>query len=52
MDTLADDESLLESGILDSFGIIERELRDSVASTVYSGTVELNTVIISKLLGL
>jgi alkylation response protein AidB-like acyl-CoA dehydrogenase len=31
---------------------IERELRDSVASTIYSGTVELNTVIISKLLGL
>ncbi len=31
---------------------VERELRDSVASTIYSGTVELNTVIISKLLGL
>jgi len=31
---------------------IERELRDSVASTIYSGTVELNTVIVSKLLGL
>ena len=31
---------------------VERELRDSVASTIYSGTVELNTVIISKLLRL
>ncbi len=31
---------------------IERELRDSAASTIYSGTVELNTEIISKLLGL
>lgn len=31
---------------------VERELRDSIASTIYSGTVELNTLIISKLLGL
>jgi alkylation response protein AidB-like acyl-CoA dehydrogenase len=31
---------------------LERELRDSVASTIYSGTVELNTLIISRLLGL
>ena len=31
---------------------IERELRDSVASTIYSGTVELNTEIIARLLGL
>jgi alkylation response protein AidB-like acyl-CoA dehydrogenase len=31
---------------------IERELRDSIAGTIYSGTVELNTVIIGKLLGL
>lgn len=31
---------------------VERELRDSVASTIYSGTVELNTVVIGKLLGL
>lgn len=31
---------------------IERELRDSIASTIYSGTVEVNTMIIAKLLGL
>jgi alkylation response protein AidB-like acyl-CoA dehydrogenase len=31
---------------------IERELRDSIASTIYSGTVELNSVIIAKLLRL
>lgn len=31
---------------------VERELRDAVAATIYSGTVELNTAIISRLLGL
>ena len=31
---------------------IERELRDSAASTIYSGKVELNTEIIARLLGL
>jgi alkylation response protein AidB-like acyl-CoA dehydrogenase len=31
---------------------LERDLRDSVAGTLYSGTVELNALIISKLLGL
>lgn len=31
---------------------IERDLRDSIASTIYSGTVEINTMIIAKLLGL
>jgi alkylation response protein AidB-like acyl-CoA dehydrogenase len=31
---------------------IERELRDSIASTIYSGTVELNSAIIAKLLRL
>lgn len=31
---------------------IERDLRDSIASTIYSGTTEMNMVIIAKLLGL
>jgi hypothetical protein len=31
---------------------IERDLRDSIASTIYSGTTELNVVIITRLLGL
>jgi hypothetical protein len=31
---------------------IERDLRDSIASTIYSGTSEINTMIIAKLLGL
>jgi alkylation response protein AidB-like acyl-CoA dehydrogenase len=31
---------------------IERDLRDSVASTIYSGTSEIQRNIISKLLGL
>jgi L-prolyl-PCP dehydrogenase len=31
---------------------VERDLRDSIASTIYSGTVELNTQIIAKLAGL
>ena len=31
---------------------IERDLRDSIASTIYSGTAEMNLVIIAKLLGL
>lgn len=31
---------------------IERDLRDSMASTVYSGTSEMNLLIISRLLGL
>jgi alkylation response protein AidB-like acyl-CoA dehydrogenase len=31
---------------------IERDLRDSIAATIYSGTVEMNLLIIAKLLGL
>jgi hypothetical protein len=31
---------------------IERDLRDSIASTIYSGTAELNMMIIARLLGL
>jgi alkylation response protein AidB-like acyl-CoA dehydrogenase len=31
---------------------IEKDLRDSIASTIYSGTSEINTMIIAKLLGL
>lgn len=31
---------------------IERDLRDSIASTIYSGTSEMNQLIIAKLLGL
>ena len=31
---------------------IERDLRDSIASTIYSGTAELNMLIIAKLMGL
>jgi hypothetical protein len=31
---------------------VERDLRDSVASTIYSGTSEINTLIIARLLGL
>jgi len=31
---------------------IERDLRDSISSTIYSGTAEINTLIIAKLLGL
>ena len=31
---------------------VERDLRDSVAGTIYSGTVELNSMIIGRLLGL
>ena len=31
---------------------IERDLRDSIAATIYSGTVEMNLLIIARLLGL
>ncbi len=31
---------------------IERDLRDSIAGTIYSGTVEMNLLIIARLLGL
>ncbi len=31
---------------------IEKDLRDSIASSIYSGTTEINTMIIAKLLGL
>jgi alkylation response protein AidB-like acyl-CoA dehydrogenase len=39
------------SGYMTETGI-ERELRDSIAATIYSGTVEVNAVIIARLLGL
>jgi alkylation response protein AidB-like acyl-CoA dehydrogenase len=31
---------------------IEKDLRDSIASTIYSGTSEINTIIIARLMGL
>jgi alkylation response protein AidB-like acyl-CoA dehydrogenase len=31
---------------------IERDLRDAVASTIYSGTSEIQRVILARLLGL